>query len=243
MTGSGYASVSLDSVESTAGPDATSVDTRTATFTTRLGCQHTTVAGYRLRDGDSVELSAEEEQVCVPIGGSESLTLGETVTVPPDGVGRIPAGVTGPVRSDGAVSLFVVGAAASPTPDALPEAISLGDRSFTLPSTSDIATARLTEVLGCHGMKVNARVLEPGDVVPYHTEGDQEELFVPVSGPASMRIADTTYETPPGTVVRVAPEVPRSALNDGTTDAVWVMFGAPPTGGPDEWDPGAEILG
>lgn len=57
-----------------------------------------------------------------------------------------------------------------------------------------------------------------------------------------MRIADTTDETPPGTVVRVAPTVPRSALNNGETDAVWVMFGAPPTGGPDEWDPGAEIL-
>lgn len=91
-------------------------------------------------------------------------------------------------------------------------------------------------------MKVNARLLEPGDVVPYHTEGDQEELFVPVSGPAAMRIADTTYETPPGTVTRVAPTVPRSALNNGDSDALWVMVGAPPTGGPDEWDPGAEIL-
>jgi quercetin dioxygenase-like cupin family protein len=240
MTDSGYAIASLDAVEWTSADEPARA--RTATLTESLGCRHTTVDGLRLHGDEPVALSSGREQVCVPVDATQPLELNEGITVPPDGVGRIPAGVTGSVRCAGAASVVVVGAPASETPDAAAVAVSLDDREFALPSTSDIATARLTDPLGCRGLKLNARRLDPGDVVPYHTEGDQEELFVPVSGPAAMRIADDSFETPPGTVARVAPAVPRSAINDGDTDAVWVMFGAPPTGGPDEWDPGAEIL-
>lgn len=106
---------------------------------------------------------------------------------------------------------------------------SVGHRSFT-------------DELGCSDTKVDARLLGPGEYVPYHTEGEQEELFVPVRGPAAMRVDDGSFETPVGTITRVAPPVPRSAVNDGDHEACWVMIGAPPTGGPSEWDPGAEIL-
>lgn len=84
--------------------------------------------------------------------------------------------------------------------------------------------------------------LGPDQAVPYHTEGSQEELFVPIAGPGAVRVAGETVTATPGTVVRVAPATPRSALTDGDARSRWVMFGAPPTGGPEEWDPGAVIL-
>jgi hypothetical protein len=102
--------------------------------------------------------------------------------------------------------------------------------------------APLTDTLGCTGLKANARVLGPDQAVPYHTEGSQEELFVPIAGPGAVRVAGETVPATPGTVVRVAPATPRSALTDGDARSRWVMFGAPPTGGPEEWDPGAVIL-
>lgn len=238
MTGEGYA---IESFATDDGPRSDKSSPVTG-LTALLGCQHTTVEGYTLHDGESVELTAEDEHVWVVVGGGASLTGDGTHAVKPPGVGRVPAGVAGTIRCEREASVVVVGASASPTPNAAPSAYSLEDCQFTLPSTSAIATARLTRLLGCQGMKVNARLLEPGQVVPYHTEGEQEELFLPVNGRTAMRIADRKYETPPGTVVRVAPDVPRSAINDGDTDSLWVLIGAPPTGGPDEWDPGAEIL-
>ena len=113
---------------------------------------------------------------------------------------------------------------------------------FAPPATSDVPIARLTASLGCTGMKVNLRRLAPGQVVPYHVEGSQEELFVPLDGPGTVRIDDEIHHVPAGGVVRVAPPVPRSVTNESAESRCWFMVGAPPTGGPDEWDPGAEIL-
>ena len=45
-----------------------------------------------------------------------------------------------------------------------------------------------------------------------------------------------------GSVARVAPEIPRSVINGTGTRRTWLMVGAPPTGDPDGWDPGAETL-
>ena len=114
-------------------------------------------------------------------------------------------------------------------------------RSFEVPTTSDIPTARLTDRLGCRGMKVNARRLKPGDAVPYHTEGTQEELFVPLDGAGTIRVDGQSRPAPTNSVTRVAPALPRSAANPGERDQVWLMVGSPPSGSADEWDPGAEI--
>ena len=113
---------------------------------------------------------------------------------------------------------------------------------FAPPATSDVPIARLTATLGCAGMKVNVRRLAPGQIVPYHVEGSQEELFVPLDGPGTVRIDDEIHHVPAGGVARVAPPVPRSVTNESAESRRWFMVGAPPTGGPDEWDPGAEIL-
>jgi hypothetical protein len=67
-------------------------------------------------------------------------------------------------------------------------------------------------------------------------------IFVPLADGGSMRLGHETVETPRGTVVRVAPPIPRSARHDGPDTATWLMFGAPPSGGPTDWAPGATIL-
>ncbi len=230
----GFATASLDELAAGA-EDRCSV-------TATLGCTEVGVDAHRLAAGETAGLPTREEVLCVPVEGSEPLVLDSSVAVPPAGVGRAPAGRECSVRCEGVATVVVVRAPAEPDPGSVPTAVDVESSEFATPPTSDVATAHLTEALGCTGTKVNARLLEPGQAVPYHTEGDQEELFVPVRGPAAMRIAGERRRTPPGTVTRVAPSVPRSAVNDGDTDALWIMVGAPPTGGPTGWDPGAEIL-
>jgi len=229
----GYATVSLDD----AGPTGVR-----RSVTDALGCASSTVDVYRLPADEPVWLEADPEQLCVPIEGTEPLLVGADAAIPPSGIGRLPAGVEAPLDATEPTDVVVIGAPAEPALDADPVVLDLDTLEFTAPSTSDIETARLTAPLGAVGMKVNARRLHPDQRVPYHTEGGQEELFVPVRGPASMRLDGEAVKTPVGTVTRVAPPVPRSAVNDGEMDARWLMVGAPPTGAPDEWDPGAEIL-
>jgi len=241
MSDSGYATASLDGVEWCSGGDGPA----RASLTGPLGCTETAVDAYRFATGDAVTLPSAPEQLCLPVAASGPLLLGDGAELSGRGVGCIPAGTASRIRASDSASLFVVAAAADPGPGAAGESppviVDLDDCEFAPPATSDVDTARLTARLGCEGTKVNARRLAPGGSVPYHTEGDQEELFVPLSGSIAMRVADETIPTPPGTVTRVAPPVPRSAVDRGD-GSLWIMIGAPPTGGPTEWDPGAEIL-
>lgn len=239
MNTTGYATISIDGIDPPSTADGAVGRT---SFTSALGCTATTVDGYRLPSNGVLTLSATPEQICIPVDTSGSLHVSDSIAIPPHGVGRIPAGIECLIRCETATALFVISAPAEAADESVPTAVALDECDFAVPSTSDIATARLTASLGCAGLKINARLLEAGQWVPYHTEGKQEELFLPIDGPATMRLASESYETPVGTVTRVAPNVPRSAVNDGDTNALWLMIGAPPTGGPTQWDPGAKIL-
>lgn len=238
MAEAGYAVVPLESLAWSADPGG--VDR--ASPTGPLGATEVAVDAYRAQPGGRFDPPAALETLLVPLRAAGPLAIRGATTLPPTGVARVPAGVEASVRSEAGATVLVVGAPADPAPDDGVMVFDLDDAGFVVPETSDVATAFLTGPLGCAAMKVNARRLDPGQAVPYHTEGDQEEVFVPVRGPASMRIAGEAHETPVGTVVRVAPDVPRSAVNDGDAPARWVMVGAPPTGGPTGWDPGAEVV-
>lgn len=96
---------------------------------------------------------------------------------------------------------------------------------------SGVEHAKLTESLGAEEMRVNALVLEPDEVVGYHTHERQEEIYVCTQGPGQVYINGDLHEVPEGGVVRVGADVPRQLLN--TTESAshrWVLFGAPPVG-------------
>ena len=96
---------------------------------------------------------------------------------------------------------------------------------------SGVHHAKLTEALGAEDMRVNAIILEPGEIVGYHTHERQEEIYVCTQGPGEVYIDGTLHEVPEGGVVRLGADVPRQMLNT-TEDQThrWVMFGAPPIG-------------
>lgn len=232
---SGYATVSLEAIPSPVNQEITE-----HSFTEELGCSVTDVRGYKLASGAKVSLPRPDEQLCLPLRVDRSIEIASSSVIPAFGLLRVPAGEEAILSVQAETELVVISAPASQNGES--RTVDLDTCTFTEPETSTIETARLTEPLGLKGMKVNARRLQPGEHVPYHTEGDQEELFVPLRGPASMRIDGREIDTPIGSVTRVAPPIPRSAVNPGDRSAIWVMIGAPPTGGPSEWDPGAVIL-
>lgn len=229
-------------IDATLAPDDRPV-TAHASLTEPLGCTEISVDAYHCPAEQSIVLSVQPEQLCVPIGGSGQIRADHRLDVPPQGIGFIPGDMDGTLTSDDPVDWLVVSAAVEPEQAGTPTVVDCSEIEFSEPSTSSILTARLTARLGCVGMKVNARRLKPGERVPYHTEGRQEELFVPIVGEGTtMLLAGETVDLPVGWVARVPPRTPRSAINTGEGDSIWVMVGAPPTGGPDDWDPGATVI-
>jgi len=101
---------------------------------------------------------------------------------------------------------------------------------------SGVEHAKLTAELGAEDMRVNALVLEPGEVVGYHTHERQEEIYVCTRGPGHVYVAGELHEVPENGVVRVSASVPRQLLNatDSETHR-WILFGAPPTGTVEEF--------
>ena len=210
-------------------------------LTDELGAEELSVDAYRLADGRTVDLLPGHERVVVPLASTAPVTLDGRYSLDTGSVGRLapdrPCTLGG-----GDATVLVVSAATTDADTTEPVVVDLDAVEYVTPSTSDVVTAHLTGPLGCTGMKVNARVLEPGQHVQRHVEGSQEELFVPFSAGAAIVVGDDRIATPPGTAVRVAADAPRSARNDGEMATRWLMFGAPPTGGPTEWDPGAKVL-
>src|SRR6056297_781176 len=209
-----------------------------ASLTEALGCTHCAVDVYRTTSGTSNRLSDAREAICVPVDAAGAVRLLDgsqgVTSVSRRSIARAPAGAGAELSSGDRTTWIVVTAEAKSDPDDELTVVDVGDVSFSVPETSDVPIARLTARLGCTGTKVNYRTLAPASSVPSHTEGTQEELFVPLDGPGRVRVGGTTHAVPAGGVVRVAPETPRAPVNDGENDRLWFMVGAPPTGGPDE---------
>jgi Mannose-6-phosphate isomerase len=93
--------------------------------------------------------------------------------------------------------------------------------------------------LGVSSFGLNIVEVEPGGSLTEHevVERDQEEVFVFLSGSATMVIDGQDIPAPAGTYIRVAPEAQRSARNDGATVAEVLIISAPATFGyePLDW--------
>lgn len=212
-----------------------------AGLTDRLGCTEASVDAYRL-EADAVTLPAGPEQVCVPDGPGGSIAGATSVSVAHPGLGFVPAGRGGALVSAEPLTWLVISTPGIDATDRDPMSFPMDEPTYEVPSSSDVAVARLTDDLGATGMKVNLRRLEADQAVPSHVEGHQEELFVPLTGPGRLRVGGRTHDLPRGAMARVAPETPRSVTNETDDLVIWAMVGAPPTGGADEWDPGSTIV-
>ena len=210
-------------------------------LTERLGCSHTSVRAYRTQSGNAVPLERWQERLVVPINGSGTLIVDGNPHFEDQSIAMIQAGTQAKILSDLITIWLVVSASAEPNSEVKYTSVDVNSLEFDDPETSPILTARLTDAFACAGMKVNVRRLDKGEAVPYHTEGSQEEIYIPYDGPGELRVGGTTLPVKQGAVCRFAPEVPRSAVNPTNKSVRWLMVGAPPTGAVDGWDPGAKL--
>lgn len=93
------------------------------------------------------------------------------------------------------------------------------------------ALARRSLDLQSFGM--NVVELPPGETIPEHDETltDQEEVFIVLSGEATMVIDGQDHPAPAGTFARLDPEPMRTVVNRSDADVTVLIVSAPRTSG------------
>ena len=93
--------------------------------------------------------------------------------------------------------------------------------------------------LGLQYFGMNVVELPPGEMIPEHDEADrdQEEVFITLSGEATMVIDGQDHPAPAGTFTRLDPEPQRTVVNKGDGDVTVLIVSAPRTSGytPPPW--------
>ena len=94
--------------------------------------------------------------------------------------------------------------------------------------------------IGLKSFGMNIVDIQPGDRIPEHdeTERDQEEIFVVLSGNATIVIDGQEFPAPAGTFARVDPALLRTVVNSGGEPASVLIISAPTTSGyqADTWN-------
>ena len=86
----------------------------------------------------------------------------------------------------------------------------------------------MTAQLGSEQVAITYRTMPPGTGQlkgreTGHRHKTQEEVYFLIKGRVKVKLDDEVIELGPGTALRIAPEVARSAWNDGEEEAVFVM--------------------
>jgi uncharacterized cupin superfamily protein len=93
--------------------------------------------------------------------------------------------------------------------------------------------------LGLQSFGMNVVELPPGETIPEHDETatDQEEVFIVLSGDATMVVDGADHAAPAGTFARIDPELQRTVANRSDGDVVVLIVSAPRTSGytPPDW--------
>jgi uncharacterized cupin superfamily protein len=93
--------------------------------------------------------------------------------------------------------------------------------------------------LGLESFGMNVAELQPGEQIPEHDETgrDQEEVFLTLSGSATLVVDGTEHPVPEGTFARLDPAPSRYVRNDGDTVARILIVSAPRSSGyePLDW--------
>ncbi len=94
--------------------------------------------------------------------------------------------------------------------------------------------------LGLQAFGMNLVEIQPGDRIPEHdeTERDQEEVFVVLSGRATIVVDGQEHAAPVGTFARLDPRPTRTVVNSGDEPVTLLIVSAPRTSGyrPDSWN-------
>ena len=93
--------------------------------------------------------------------------------------------------------------------------------------------------LGLQSFGMNVVELPPGESIPEHDETptDQEEVFIVLSGEATIVIDGEDHPAPAGTFARLDPEPLRTVVNKSDADVRMLIVSAPRTSGyePPPW--------
>lgn len=93
--------------------------------------------------------------------------------------------------------------------------------------------------LGLKSFGMNLVEIEPGSRIPEHDEleRDQEEVFIVLSGNATLVVDREEHPAPAGTFARLDPRPLRTVVASGAEPALVLIVSAPTTSGyaPDSW--------
>ncbi len=88
---------------------------------------------------------------------------------------------------------------------------------------TDLARQLEAEALGARLWR-----LAPGQASTRHRHPTQEELYLVLEGSGRMRVDGELLTLEPLSAVLVTPESVRQIFNDGESDTLWLVVGAPP---------------
>jgi uncharacterized cupin superfamily protein len=114
---------------------------------------------------------------------------------------------------------------------------------FTIRRVDDLETSGdwllARRSLGLAAFGLNLVDIQPGGQIPEHDETarDQEEVFVVLSGEATIVIDGDAHDLPESTFARLDPELTRTVVNKGTRPLRLLIASAPRTSGyePMDW--------
>jgi quercetin dioxygenase-like cupin family protein len=114
---------------------------------------------------------------------------------------------------------------------------------FTIAAPEDMEKAGnwllVRRALDLSAFGINMVDVAPGERIPEHdeTRRDQEEVFLALSGDATMVIDDEEHQLPEGSFARLDTHVKRTVANNGSEPIRVLICSAPRTSGyaPMEW--------
>jgi len=114
---------------------------------------------------------------------------------------------------------------------------------FTIVPAGEVETSGnwvlVRRALGLKAFGMNIVEIEPGERIPEHDETarDQEEVFMALSGEATIVIDGAEHALPEGSFARLDPETTRTVANNGTETIRVLIVSAPRSSGyePMDW--------
>ena len=103
-----------------------------------------------------------------------------------------------------------------------------GDAHWRPSNAMGVPNTDLAAQLGARSLGARLWRLAPGQACTRHHHLRETELYVVLEGTGRMRVAEELLTLAPLSAVLVEPDTVRQVFNDTTSDALWLVVGAPP---------------